>query len=282
MSSRIPLLFGLFALIVVTGASPVVVDHAGLSDARDRLERFRKSDAGRAFDREDRASERASRRCGKEPLPGCTCVEGDPGLGALRPHRTRCFRAFESEVTPLSPELREAMTGVSWKPGCPVGLDALSYVVVSRWTREGQIASGELVVASRVADDVVAAFERLYEGRFPVDRMELIEAFSGDDDASMAANNTSSFNCRPRLGGSEFSRHSYGEAIDLNPLTNPYVRGKLVAPPAGRSWLDRRRVRPGMIVAGGVAVAAFESIGWKWGGSWKRTKDFQHFSSDGN
>lgn len=188
--------------------------------------------------------------------------------------------AWSGSVAPLDDELAQAMTGVSWRPGCPVGLEALAVLSVPHWTPESGLSRGQLVVAAEVADEVLSVFRELYGARFPITRMEPVHVFGGSDDASMAADNTSAFNCRPVTGGSSYSRHSYGTAIDLNPLRNPYVRGERVLPPEGREWLERD-ARPGVITADGVAVAAFARIGWKWGGAWRSSKDYQHFSTDG-
>ena len=97
----------------------------------------------------------------------------------------------------------------------------------------------------------------------------------------MAANNTSAFNCRKKTGGKSWSEHSYGAAIDVNTIQNPYVRGARVLPPAGRPYVDRDPTVPGLIVAEGAVVKAFRDIGWKWGGHWRSLKDYQHFSASG-
>ncbi|RMG16018.1 MAG: M15 family peptidase [Deltaproteobacteria bacterium] len=172
------------------------------------------------------------------------------------------------------------MRGVSWQEGCPVPLEALRLVRVTHFDFEGQVSQGELVVAAAVADEVVQIFERLYALRFPIARMERIERYGGDDDASMAANNSSAFNCRRVAGSRSWSEHAYGTAIDLNPVQNPYVTARGVFPPAGRAYLDRSKPRPGMVVPGTV-VEAFERFGWGWGGRWRRSKDYQHFSKRG-
>jgi hypothetical protein len=112
---------------------------------------------------------------------------------------------------------------------------------------------------------------------FPVSR------YRGSDDASMAADNTSAFNCRAAVGSSgRWSMHAYGLAIDVNPVENPYVLGARVLPPAGRRYLDRTRPRRGMAVEGGVLVEAFEAVGWRWGGRWTNSRDYQHFSTNGD
>ena len=108
-----------------------------------------------------------------------------------------------------------------------------------------------------------------------------IDAYGGDDQASMRANNTSGFNCRYVSGTSRLSQHALGLAVDVNPLVNPYVTGAAVDPPEGAPYADRSRDDPGMIHAGDAVVQAFAAQGWKWGGYWSSGKDYQHFSSSG-
>ena len=188
---------------------------------------------------------------------------------------------FTGTATPIPAEMRAAMTGVTWKEGCPVSLDELSLLTLSHWNFEGEVVTGELVVASQYADDLIGVFRALFEAEFPIRRMRPTYHYGGSDDASMDDDNTSAFNCRPITGGSSYSQHSYGHAIDINTIENPYVKGSLVLPPAGKDYLDRADVRPGMIVSDGPVVAAFTAIGWKWGGNWSSRVDYQHFSANG-
>ena len=168
----------------------------------------------------------------------------------------------------------------SFRAGCPVRPAQLRLVRVSYWGFDGRRRSGSLVVNRRVAPDVVAVFRRLYAARFPIRRMVPVSAFRGDDDASMAADNTSAFNCRAAIGSAtrSWSMHAYGLAIDVNPVENPYVLDGRPLPAAGRAFLDRSRRHPGMAVDGGILVRAFASAGWEWGG---RFRDYQHFSTNG-
>jgi hypothetical protein len=154
-------------------------------------------------------------------------------------------------------------------------------LTLSHWGFNGKVRTGQLVVAAAQVGALTKVFQTLYEVRFPIERMELIEQYGGDDDASMAANNTSAFNCRQVTGGSSFSEHSYGHAIDINPLVNPYVRGSTVLPPAGAAYTDRTQDVTGMIHAGDEVVNAFRGVGWEWGGAWTSLKDYQHFSATG-
>jgi hypothetical protein len=110
------------------------------------------------------------------------------------------------------------------------------------------------------------------------------DAFHGEDNAAAAADDTSGFNCRYAvgLGPPRWPARAHWEAIDVNDVANPYVGGNIVIPPAGRAYLDRHDVRPGMAAPGGVVVEAFASIGWYWGGCWASTPDYQHFSLSGS
>jgi hypothetical protein len=129
-----------------------------------------------------------------------------------------------------------------------------------------------------VAAEVAEIFDELFQHSFPIAGMEPIDNFDGSDDRSMEANNTSAFNCRDVTGHpGKFSNHSWGRAIDINPLTNPYVKGENVLPPAGKAYLDRTREYQGAILANGFVVKLFERHGWTWGGSWTDRKDYQHF-----
>ncbi|MGZ4728012.1 MAG: M15 family metallopeptidase, partial [Acidimicrobiales bacterium] len=147
---------------------------------------------------------------------------------------------------------------------------------------DGAEHDGALVVHADAVRATEAAFDRLRSARFPIHKVVTVDHYGASDDASMADDNTSAFNCRPSTGSaSTWSQHAYGRAIDVNPLENPYVSGSSVQPPAGSAYLDRSDVRTGMAVAGGELVSAFGAVGWGWGGAWNTLKDYQHFSATG-
>ncbi|MFL5955317.1 MAG: M15 family metallopeptidase [Gaiellaceae bacterium] len=186
---------------------------------------------------------------------------------------------YHATISPVT----AAELGRSWHPGCPVGPATLRTLHVSYVGFDGRAHRGTIVVNHAVTSEVTAIFRRLYAARFPVRRIEPVAKYAGSDDRSMAADNTSGFNCRYAVaaGPKRWSVHAYGEAIDVNAVENPYVDGGRVLPPAGRAYLDRSRYRPGMAVAGGVLVRAFASVGWLWGGRWTGSPDWQHFSATG-
>jgi hypothetical protein len=184
--------------------------------------------------------------------------------------------AYSATVSPIDDAVRARMPH-AWRPGCPVPLEELRLLTLTHWDLDGQARTGELVVHESVADDLVMVFGSLWDAGFPITRMELVDVFEGDDDRSMAADNTSAFNCREIAGRpGVWSNHAYGRAVDINPLRNPWVRGDRVDPPGGAAFLDRTADVPGLIREGDVVVAAFASVGWSWGGHWS-TPDYQHF-----
>jgi hypothetical protein len=183
---------------------------------------------------------------------------------------------FKSE--PLAAPLLEKIRKTTWHPGCPVGPEDLRQLTLTFHDFENKTRTGTLVVNRELADETARLFELLYQRGFQIERIVPIEDYGGDDDASMAANNTSAFNCRDTTGRpGVFSNHSWGRAIDINPLTNPYVKDDKVLPPAGRRYLDRSKGFPGSILKDGFVVQEFEKAGWTWGGRWHDRQDYQHF-----
>ena len=182
----------------------------------------------------------------------------------------------------VAPVTREQLPH-SWHAGCPVAPSALRRVRLSHWSFDGRVHTGALVVNERAVRDVVIVFRRLYGARFPLRRMRPIDAYGGNDERSLAADNTAGFNCRYAVGPGprRWSQHAYALAIDVNPVENPYLEGGRVHPRAGRAYLDRSKFRPGMAVRGRVLVRAFAAVGWQWGGRWRGTPDYQHFSATG-
>jgi hypothetical protein len=185
---------------------------------------------------------------------------------------------FTSSITAVD----AARMSFSWRPGCPVPLSDLRLVNVTYWGFDDSPHQGELVVQGRFAEPMVSVFAQLFDARFPIERMELVDAYEGNDDRSMVANNTSAFNCREVAGRpGVLSEHALGNAIDVNPLINPWVHSGKVDPPEGAQYADRSADWKGVIRADDVVVRAFASIGWGWGGNWPGSPDYQHFSANG-
>ena len=173
--------------------------------------------------------------------------------------------------------------GASWHAGCPVAPGQLRQISLTYWGFDASAHTGTLVVNAAVVPAVIKVFATLYSERFPIRRMQPVADFGGSDDASMAVDNTSAFNCRKAVttGPAAWSAHAYGEAIDVNTIENPYIEDGKVLPSAGAAFVKRTPYRPGMAVAGGELVKAFAAVGWLWGGRWTGSPDYQHFSSTG-
>lgn len=179
---------------------------------------------------------------------------------------------------PLTEEIIERIMGISYKENVNIKLEDLAYLQVTHWGFDDREYLGELIVNKMVAENLLEIFEELYKVRFPIEKIRLVDEYGGDDDLSMSDNNTSSFCYREIAGsGGKISNHSYGIAIDINPVQNPYIKNNIILPKEGKEYLDRDYIRKGMIIKGDDCYNAFISRGWTWGGEWKSLKDYQHF-----
>ena len=173
------------------------------------------------------------------------------------------------------------MQGKSFKAECSTLRSDLRYLRVLHCNLEGETLAGELVCHKSIAGDLLDIFRKLYEAKYPIERMVLVDEYDADDEASMSANNTSAFNFRRVAGTKTLSLHSRGMAIDINPRYNPYVRwrkGKrLVSPANATAYADRTKDFPYQIKKGDLCYRLFKQHGFTWGGDWKNSKDYQHF-----
>ena len=174
------------------------------------------------------------------------------------------------------------MQGKSYPKSCPVPRGELRYLRLLHVDFNGRVCHGELVCNKAIANDVLEIFKQLYEHRYPIESVRLIDDFGADDERSMRSNNSSSFCYRAVKGSRKLSAHARGMAVDINTLYNPCVRrlrsGRVVVQPSvATKYIDRSRMFPGTIVRGDLLWKLFTSRGFKWGGSWKSVKDYQHF-----
>ena len=132
-----------------------------------------------------------------------------------------------------------------------------------------------------VAEDMVEIFQELYKNQYPIEKIRLVDEYGGDDDASMEDNNTSCFNYRTVAGTNRLSKHALGLAIDVNPRYNPYITTRngqtVVSPESGSAYADRKREFAHKIDENDLCYRLFTEHGFIWGGSWKNSKDYQHF-----
>lgn len=179
----------------------------------------------------------------------------------------------------ISDSLFSIMKGASFHDDTPVTRKDLRYLQVLHYNSEGEIMKGEMICHHTIAPDLLEIFRGLFDVRFPIERMRLACRYGGDDEKSMIDNNTSCFNSRPMTGGSRPSYHAYGLAVDINPFYNPYIKtrnGKVVKIlPSTADLSDSKS--PYRIKKGDPCHSQFVSHGFKWGGSWRSVKDYQHF-----
>ena len=211
-------------------------------------------------------------------LSGCRGIRGYPGESQPAPaadSATVFVPVFSSTSIPDSVAAR--MRGVSYPADAEIRLVELRYLQLSYIDFEGCPQVGEMVCNQAVAEDLVAIFRALYDARYPIRSMRLIDDFDGDDEASMEADNTSCFNYRRKTGMKSLSKHALGLAVDVNPLENPYVRGSRVRPAGSASFADRSRDFPHKIDRNDLCYKLFREHGFSWGGTWRSVQDYQHF-----
>jgi D-alanyl-D-alanine carboxypeptidase len=197
-------------------------------------------------------------------------------------------QAYHASSAPLTaPQRALLLSAHEWHAGCPVPLSGLRVLSVSYWGFDAAEHEGQMVVNAHAVAPLTTVFGKLFALRFPVRFMSLADAYGPSPPAD--GDVTASFECRqavpsPCTGGTgtgHWSEHAYGEAVDLNPLENPYVGCGQTRDKLAVSYMKRTPLRPGMVTP--AVLAAFRSVGWGWGGSWYgSTKDFMHFSETGH
>lgn len=178
-------------------------------------------------------------------------------------------------------DIFEFMQGRSYKEDCTVPRSDLRYLLFLHRNLDGNAVVGEMVVNVQIADDVLDIMKQLFYGSYPIEHACLIDYYDADDEKSMAANNTSCFNWRPKVGSANISKHAMGMAIDINPLYNPYYRfpdvDGTIKPSNATPYIDRMWSFPYRIEEGDLCHRLFVEHGFKWGGSWNSLRDYQHF-----
>lgn len=149
----------------------------------------------------------------------------------------------------------------------------LSLVNVNYYSFDGKLHEGQVLIRTDLASEVQDIFREIQESRFPIQKVIPVVKYSWSDSLSMADNNTSAFNYRVVKGTKILSAHSTGRAIDINPIQNPQIRKGKASPPGSK--YDTKA--PGTITPSSAVVKAFTRRGWKWGATWRSTKDYQHF-----
>jgi hypothetical protein len=167
----------------------------------------------------------------------------------------------------------------TYRRGCPVGRSQLSTVTMNFYGRDKKMHRGVLIIRTDLVPEIKRGFTRALDARFPIAKMNNPNVYGGNDPKQMAANNTSGFNCR-KVVGNPFAQspHSYGIALDVDTVQNPYrdSRGTWW-PPNGKSFIDRTPLRFGMLGTTSALTRQLRSDDFFWGGLWNPGRDYQHF-----
>lgn len=192
----------------------------------------------------------------------------------------RCFVSM-----PISDAVFGRIYGNSYKKDCRVLRSSLRYLHLLHYTGDGRIKLGEMICHKDIADDLTDIFRKLFEAKYPIENMQLIDNYGADDIRSMEYNNTTCFNYRTVAGSKKLSNHSLGKAVDINPLYNPYVKRRQdgtfkVSPEKGRKYADRTKTFKYKIDRNDLAYRLFKQHGFRWGGDYRSLKDYQHFEKE--
>ncbi len=174
------------------------------------------------------------------------------------------------------------IAGKSYKEGAEIPESDLRYLQVLHYDFDGNVRVGELICNKAIGSDLLYIFHRLYEEKYPIERMVLVDEYDADDAASCSANNSSCFNYRNTTGGSSLSKHAKGLAVDINPLYNPYISRDTGAcvPENGSDYADRTLAFSHKIDENDLCYRLFTEAGFTWGGIWESTPDYMHFEKD--
>ena len=187
---------------------------------------------------------------------------------------------------PIPEQIQLSMQGKSMKNNNNITFDDLRYLTIPHYDFNYNITTGHLVVAASLAEEVLDIFAELFDAKYPIERMELIDKYDANDFTSIEYNNTSAFNYRQvSTGTGKLSNHAFGRAIDINPQQNPYVysNGSGAHENAREFWKrdiakwTREIDRAAYIGNDTQIYRIFKKRGWTWGGDWSPSKDYQHF-----
>lgn len=173
-------------------------------------------------------------------------------------------------------DIREKMKNNSLPSNSKISFEELVYIPIQHYDFNENILNGGIVVNKKVGEEVGNIFKELFNIKYKIEKVKLIDEYGADDNKSMADNNSSSFNYRLISGTNRLSKHAQGLAIDINPLYNPYIKNGIAIPSVSQKYVDRSLKLESMIYKNDKIYNIFSKYGWKWGGNWT-SPDYQHF-----
>lgn len=184
-------------------------------------------------------------------------------------------------ISEISDELFAKMYGKTFKTDCTVKREDLRYLHLLHIDFDGNTKEGEMVCNKLIANDLIEIFKELYDKKYQIEKIRLMDEYDADDETAMRDNNSSCFNFRFISHTTKVSKHGLGVAVDINTLYNPYIKivdGQRVLEPAtAEAYVDRTKDFPHKIDENDLACKLFIEHGFEWGGSWENVKDYQHF-----
>jgi len=184
--------------------------------------------------------------------------------------RTKNIQTESAIIIDCSYTFEEALMGIEIPNSV---ISQLTLVNVEYFSLDEKLHRGQIVINKKVSKDIIEIFNLIKESRFPIAKVIPAVKYNWDDEASMNDNNTVAFNYRKVKGSNVQSSHSYGMAIDINPLQNPHIKGKTIQPSSGKYDTKAK----GTLLRNSKIVNEFIKRGWQWGGRWRSSKDYQHF-----
>ncbi len=185
----------------------------------------------------------------------------------------------EFSKSEIRPAIKSRIYKKSYPENCPFPLNELVLLNVTHINFNGKKQKGELIVSRRIADDMLFIFEKLFEQRYPIEKIRLIDDYDADDDISVANNNSSAFCYRTISDTTTISNHAYGIAVDINPYYNPYIKNGNIAQHVNFDFaFNRETNNEYFIKKNDFCYNLFKSRGFSWGGDWgNKNEDYQHF-----
>ena len=191
----------------------------------------------------------------------------------------------EFYMTRITDDILARIKGKSYPEEATIDIEDLRWCHVIHYGFDGEIHEGELIVKKDIAHDVLEIFRELFDVKYQIEKIRLIDEYDAVDEASMEDNNSSAFCYRTIAESTTLSNHALGLAIDINPLYNPYVYTRkdgslFLQPENAEDYVDRDKEDSRYIKKDDVCYNIFISHGFTWGGDWKSKKDYQHFEKE--
>lgn len=115
---------------------------------------------------------------------------------------------FKSQTIPNSIYERIIGNSIPIEYKNRVDLTSLAYLQISYWGFDNLPHTGEMIVNSKLQNDVIEIFKELYDIHYPIEKIKLIDEYNANDEASMSDNNSSAFCYRVIAGTNSLSNHS--------------------------------------------------------------------------